>query len=79
MNREPVMIAGMIVLVLQWILGIFGHEWDVAYEAPVLGIIQSIILLVGLVWARAKVFAPATLVDAGLNPDEVERQAHANH
>jgi hypothetical protein len=73
-ETEPVGIAGALILFVNGAIGlaqIFGLvHWSADQVAQIAVVINSIAIFVSLLWARFRVFAPATI--AGQAPAELD-------
>jgi hypothetical protein len=74
-RREPVVLAGVIIILLQWIVRWAGAEWDPSYDAPIQTIAEVLVVVAGLWWARRNVMPVRTLEAAGMNVSNIKTRA----
>jgi hypothetical protein len=75
MRREPVLIAGVVIVALRWIVAALGAEWHPEYEEPVMLAVDAVITLGVLVVARQRTMPVRTIEDAGLSAEAIKTRA----
>jgi hypothetical protein len=79
MRREPVLLAGVVIVALRWIAAALGWEWSSELEATTTAAVGAVIDLgivaIPLIVARSRVMPTRTIRDAGLSPAAIQTRA----